>query len=754
MDFSTPDKVADVIDNLKTAALLRDRNRALIEGLFNGEPPYTAAEVAENKIQTNINFKEGMLLLQQARDQLENGLLSTGNFFTITVPDAPIAKRQEYGGTLTLKANRIFKRSRPFLHTMRSKIGSIALHGIGPQMWQDQYNPFPFFVPIEDLMIPTDTELTFENLTYFAVRRKMTPGALVRKTFAVSEKNRDPGWNMKAVGALLKDYKDLNQNLSNWNWAENPEKIVELIKQNAVYWDSDAVPCIWFWDFYHQNDDGSQEWYRDIILDSDCVPGKSTQENKVEFVYHKKKRYSANLNELLHVQFGDGNNKPPFVYWSVRGIGWILYDVCQMMNRLRCQFTQRVFEDLMMLFRVSDPADRSRLDKIYMGLSRGIIPEGLQFVKREERPDANSEEVGLLMSNFKQLMGEGTAAYTQDIDNDTNKERTAFEVHALLSQTTKLTGTILNLAYLQEEFAYEEECRRLTIKGTPDFTSKKFQQECEQAGIPKKWIDASRWNVEAERVMGGGNAALAQAKAQALMGTRQFMNPSAQARVLNKYVFTVTGDPKEAEFLAPLDGAPQVTDSIHDTELVFASLMQGIPITPKPGTNPVEAAGTTIRMMDGVVGQIVNSGGMATPQQVTGLQLAEKYAMAYIQMLSSDKTAKPLIKKFTDALGKLMNEVKGFAQRLQEQAKAAAAKNGNGQMDPEAIANIHAKMAELEVKLKGKQASDSQKLQHNERKFQQSQKIKAVETVAGIQRDNLKAAAAAARPAKKSSVKE
>jgi hypothetical protein len=235
----------------------------LVQGLANGEPPYTEQEEEENHIQTNINFKEHAQLILQAREQLENGLLSAGSFFTVTVPDAPAGKRDAYGAAITLRINRLLKKSRPFLHTMRSKLGSVALYGVGPQAWPDQYNPIPFFIPIEDLMIPTDTDITLEDLTYFAARRKMTPGSLFRKTFARG-KNVDPGWNLKAVKTILNDYKDLNQNINNWNWAEHPEKMTELYKQNAVYYDSDAAPAIWFWDFYYQKEKrrgiGSSFW--------------------------------------------------------------------------------------------------------------------------------------------------------------------------------------------------------------------------------------------------------------------------------------------------------------------------------------------------------------------------------------------------------------------------------------------------------------------------------------------------------------
>src|ERR1019366_8091586 len=105
----------------------------------------TDEEERENRIQVNINVKEGTQLLLAARQQYETAFLSTGNFFTVTVPTAPPSKSGKIGGILTTQVNKLLKDSRPFLHTMREKFGSICMHGIGPQMWQDQYTPLHYF---------------------------------------------------------------------------------------------------------------------------------------------------------------------------------------------------------------------------------------------------------------------------------------------------------------------------------------------------------------------------------------------------------------------------------------------------------------------------------------------------------------------------------------------------------------------------------------------------------------------------------
>lgn len=720
--------------------LRRAPNRALIDQLFNGFPPYSKKEEEDNNIQVNVNFNEGAQLLLQAREQYENAFLSTTNFFTVKVPDAPKSRRDLYGGIITRELTQLMKHSKQafaYLHTQRSKFGSVVLHGPGPQMWEDQWKWLPFFVGIEDLLIPTDTELTLENLTYYAVRRRITPGDLYRKTLGKGE-NVDPGWKLGKVRKILDAYKDLNQNQNNWNWAQHPEKMQELIKQNVIMFDYDSVPKVGLWDFYYQ-DDETTKWHRVMMLDSDCTAlgTKNNETDPNEFVYKREEPFADSLDHILHLQFGDGNNKPPFVYHSIRSLGWMLFDVVSLLNRVRSELTRKVFEDMMLMIRVLDPADRSRLDQIDIGPNHMLLPDGLAIVTNDQRYKLDWNMVQGLLANFKQLTGEFSSSYTQDLDTGTSKERTAFEVQALLSQTAKLTGSMLNLAYIQEAFSYKEICRRLTLKNSPDFATKKFQNRCKEEGVPDKWMDSTRWEIEPERVIGNGNPQMAFAEAQALMNTRPLYNPKAQEKILYLYTAAVTRNHKLAYELAPPDGGgPKVTDSTHDAELAFAALMQGVPVQPRPGNNPIETAQTILALMANEIQKIEQTDNMGTPEQVDGLLNAARYAQAHIDLLAMDEGNKQLAKQMGDALGQLMNKTKAFAQRI---TQAASQQNGNGQggIDPESQAAMQSKMLETQAKLMSKNAMDTQKLTQKNRAFEADEERKDAAALAEIQRKSM-----------------
>jgi hypothetical protein len=75
MNFSTAEKINDVINQMQLAELNRSAPRALLNDWFNGKPPWTEDEAKTNHILVNFNDKQGSVLLHNARAQYEIAFL-------------------------------------------------------------------------------------------------------------------------------------------------------------------------------------------------------------------------------------------------------------------------------------------------------------------------------------------------------------------------------------------------------------------------------------------------------------------------------------------------------------------------------------------------------------------------------------------------------------------------------------------------------------------------------------------------------
>ena len=374
--FSSADKVEEVVWQCRLADLPRGENRAVLDRLYDGFPPYSESEAEENNIEINRNDLTGVNAISQARRQWSNAFLKPGNYFSVTLDRGPSSKRTEWGHTITREINRRLKRRRGMMEQLRAKGAMAILHGIGPVNWKDRRTPIPQPIPISSLMIPSDTDIDFENLEYFAVFDEWTPSQLYQMTYGPKT---DPGWNLELADAQLKYVMEQVQKGPNATaYQYMPERIEQLVKGDMGFWGSDAVPTVDVWQFYYREAEDGKGWYRKIILDwnagetsldSKSRPASRNKnaEGKSTFLYSSGgRKYANSLSEILHCQFADCSAVAPFKYHSVRSLGWMLWGICDLQNRLHGKFSEAVFQSLDVVFprgrqRATAPAQASQL---------------------------------------------------------------------------------------------------------------------------------------------------------------------------------------------------------------------------------------------------------------------------------------------------------------------------------------------------------------------------------------------------------
>jgi hypothetical protein len=720
---------------MRLADYPRDLNRQLINSLFNGAPPYTAEEQIENNIATNVNDLSATDLGLTARRQFSNAFCNPDPLVTAQLDYGPAHKRQKWQSRITKEWNKAMINSFAYLDLREGVFAQVVLHGAGPTGWQSKEKWISKQYGIEDVLIPSNTDRSLENLPFFAIYRSYS----VNQLWKMAKGPRvDKGWNMKVVDKVLKWADKQTETLLGQTWPEvwSPTKMEERFKQDGGLYASDAVPTIDCYDFYFWNDNGKQSgWNRRIILDAWGQPGsgaitmaqhkggvRSAKERsrfdygKGEFLYDSGDRvYADKIDKIIHFQFGDASAVAPFKYHSVRSLGFLVYAVCHLQNRLKCKFNDAVFESLMQYFRVTNPADVDRAQKVDL-TDKGFIPEGLAFVKPEERWKYDEALAMSAIEMNRRTMSQQGGNYSSDTD-DPNKEETATLTLQKANATASIVGAVLNLCYMREKFRYIEIARRFCIKNSSDPDVRKFRVNCLKDGVPEGALNSERWDLQVNRVMGGGNKMLEIAIAEKLMAVREKHGPQAQTRISTIYDAAITGDYALAEDLNP--EMPQISKTVHDTQLAFGSMIAGVEVAPEEGLNPIEVCQTMLMEIEKRVALINQMGGMGTPIEILGLKLAEKYTNAFIMQLAMDKAQKATVKAFKDQLAKAMNEVKAFEQRQQQAAQQQNGKNG---ADPKDMAKVQGMM--LQSQTKAKLASESHAQKTAQRELQFEQKIK------------------------------
>ena len=732
MRFDEPGRVEEVVWNMRLSELPRADNRAILNRLYNGAPPFDPATAEENGVNINYNFLEGPNLLSQGRRQWNNAFLKAGNYFTVTLDSGPKHKRVEWSKIVTKHLNRALKRSPDYMETIRATGANTILHGLAPSNWESRTAPFHTPLMVDDLLIPSETLVSFRNLDHFAIFRQYSPAQLYQLTHGPK---RDPGWDMPTVDAEIKiAAQEYQKSAYSVSYQFQPEKIEEYIKQDLGFWGSDSPPTIDCWDFYFREAEDGDGWYRRVILDSALSAEQrgswrstgtrpSLTPRNVWLYTSGKRKYATNLRHILHCQFGDTSAVAPFRYHSVRSLGYMLFGVCELQNRLRCRFSEAVFEQLMWFFRTSNEREFTRLKKA-MFTHLGVIPQGIDFVTADQRFKPDHNLISLQLAQNRELMGENAASFTQDFEQGSrSKEMTATETMARVNSVNALVGGMLNLAYTYETYQYRETSRRFCLPNSPHKVVKDFRLACLKDGVPEEAFDSDHWDIEPERVLGGGNKVLEIAQVQQLLAIRPQLGPEGQRRVDRLAVFAFTDDPAEADLLVPPDNQQHVSDAKHSASLAVGTIMAGGFAQFMEDQNLRDVVETLLIEMGLMIQRIQATGGMPSKQEVMGLINFNTHLEPLIAHIAQDQKEGERAKQYSQQLGNMMNAVKGFAQRVAEQEKAQMGNGAKGQA-AETAGKVQAGLITAGAKAANTRESHAQKTAQKQVSFEAAEQQK------------------------------
>lgn len=710
---------------MKVAGVEAATNRALVDELFDGNPPFRkdSPDLKQGPNAVNTSFLEATKIHLDAARQYSNAFLRSGTFFAIKTDRGTKHKRSDRSTILTTNLNRFLKRSAPYRQTLRDKFGSTISHGIGPAPWDNPWKWCNRMMAMGDVLIPSRTLISFDGMDKFALKRRYTAeqlGKMIRGPDIDSALNQDlvkkaMEWAKRQTGATtLTD-----------NTLYNPERLVQDFKENAGAYSSDKVPTVNCWDFYFL-DDASDDygWRRRMILDTEepsINPGTVNQiGGKNEFLFDSKDRiYARNLSEIIHFQVGNGSTVAPARYHNVRGLGHLIYSVCHLQNRMRCRFDEHVFESLMQFYTGDVTNDEAEALVKATLLDRGFVPPGLKFVGQNERWHIDLQTVQTAMQMHRQTMEDNSSSMTQDFDFAKDKqEKTATQYMGEASASQALVAAMLQEAYGLQEFEWREICRRFCLPNSKDPDVREFRKDCLSQGIPEECLDSNGWDIAADRVIGGGNKQMELAQIGLFIQNFHLFSPTAQKVILRRAAFAWSDDAAFANEVAPI-AQTQASTGRTIAEAGFASLMLGGKLSVKEDIDEQGFIEGLLNDLAGVIQRVEQSGGMATAEQIFGFDTVAAKIQEHIDILGKDPEEKQAVKKYGDMLGNLTNLVKAYKQRLEEQMQKQ-----QQQQDPESAAKVQALAMEAQTKDRIATEKHSQATIQKEEKFRQQQQHK------------------------------
>lgn len=687
------------------------KNRALVQRLFNGDSVFTDEERRAENIKTNVNFLEGTRIASNARNQINNAFFKPSQYFTVQLDKGPIHKRSLWSHTITNAINKELKKCRSYKYAKDSAHAQVVLHGPGPLLWKDRRSPCPRSGAVDDVVVPSGTENSMDNLDRFGIYTELTWSQL----YDISQgTNVDPGWNKDYVTAILTTlYKKGVQPIYQGNRWLFPEKIQEDIKEGSAFFAASSLPKLLAWNFFYRDEDNGK-WVRKMVVDyasisADDSKWKNSKVEQSENFLYENETYADDWQEIIHWYIGNCSNYAPYRYYSTRSIGYLLYGVCSIQNKLRCRSMDHVFQSLLMLFKNVSDDQREKLGMIDLN-NFGVIPDGLSMVTAGERHEV---DWNLVMSQFqqnRQLMAESAQSFVPDMPGGPQREMTATETLVRQNTSINLTSAVLNELADQSAFEYREICRRFCIKSNPDPMAVRFREVLRKEGVPMEMLDIEAWDVIPEMTVGGGNKAVELSVTQAL--TQEIfplVGPDAQRIILRRRYLALTDNPEEAMEVIP-DAPEQSNNDIQYAQSAFSVLMLGMPFIVQEGVNPVAYTGMLLNMMQVKVQQtqaIISapSGVPIAAESVAGLFNVAQHCQERIGVIAQDKSRQQVAKQMEKVLKELVKAMQEIGQQVMEMSQQQA--NAQGGISPETQQKLQEKMILAQAEAQAKVAKSA-----------------------------------------------
>lgn len=700
--------VIDFARRLRENDSKRSWKRSRVDGLVGGNPPYKTSKLRDAGMASacNVNWGSGRMYLESGSGAFYDlfseapGQVSIRTSFGVNEDE-----RSFYSNAMSECADLMFQEDPTWDFEMQQSQDQMVLHGRGPLLFEDPFKVLPRSFHDADLKVP---ERTKADTTYWesdTVEADYYPPQLY-EFIQNEEQAKLAGWNVeytKMVIAYAMDIRQPDNQLYSWEFYQ------EELKNNSLSYYDDSKVC----HLVHAHWKEFDGRVTHVLVERDYqTPAPSVGDDGKsagpKYLYQAVGKY-ANFRQVIHPMYFDRGNGG--FHHSVTGLGIKMYGAMEYENRLLCNLMDKAFAPKV-LFRPNSNESKQKMEMAVFG-DYAVIPANMEV---EQTPIQGFLTDGLAMWRAStDLMRSNLSNYRQQVPTrESGNPATAREVALKASEQSNLSKPTYARYYRQLDLLYAEIVRRLCNMNSTDERAIKFQQRCQERGVPRECFGRIE-SVTAVRVIGQGNPFMRQQAVSAVGAVVQRLPEDGQGNWLNDYIASNAGQSAVRRYNPQGKMSKMPTDQ-HVEALQCVGLMkQGIPAPPTSTQNPVIFASTYIRAGTQAL-QSVQQG--ANPMEVVRfLEVIGPAILAQLQRFANDPLryqAYQLLEEQFKKLAQLTDELKAQVQKTVQKQQQLQQKAGQVQSDAQVKAmKVQGDLALKKQKQDATLAMQAQKHQFN-----------------------------------------
>lgn len=643
-------------------ALLEDQQSAIarsrVDAMKGGEPPYNPAALAASgqSSRANANFLVGQKLINRANSSYIDIITSTPNLVSVNAEAGDESPR--FNKILDAELTRSIRKWPGFTSSFMRLVDLFTTHGVGITFFPDTVN-FRFEVTgFGDFLIPRQT-IASEDRVVYACALKDTLATELYQAIENEDAAIAQGWNPVAVRSAI------NRATTKSSTGEigQIEKFQQQVKNNDLYYGG-KFPHIPIIHGLIQEFDGSISYFQ-------CE-----RDGDGEFLFKHESRYESAEQAFIFFCYGIGNG----TYHSIRGLGHMVYSLCQLYNRMLCQMADGAMMGSAIMLEAESGKAIEEMALQYFG-PYAVLSPGMSVVKDRAFPNMTTSSIPVI-GEVKNQMLENAAQISAPSGGGVYQNR--LQTEAGLDAAAGADSGAIDLFYSSWDRLLRQMVYRIVNGPKSDPIVREFHQRIAKHGITPDILKTLDHDATvAVRAFGAGNPAARSSGFMRLMQVLPNLDEIGRKRLIHAFVSDVVGYQNASYFAAdPEQPRMDVEAKVAEMENIF--LMEGRTI----GVNPQEMHATHAQIHIPALMEVLNGveTGQIDPLQVLpGLQASLDHLAAHGEQLALDPTQAGLYAQVKEVVNNMQQVVTNMDRKIKamqrQQAEGPAPADTQAQLE-------------------------------------------------------------------------
>lgn len=628
------------------------RDRAAVDAMFNGEPPYVQAELDEmgQGDRTNLNFNEALALAEQAEAGYYDLTNSVRELITVKTSFGNPANRPSYEAAIAEEWTRMVREWPSFEFHFQNLVSKFVRHGVSVAYFPDEKDWRFVSAGFDTFKLPRGTAATEDSVEVAAVKSPLLAHELyqiISKPYAARA-----GWNVELARREIMEAanKQIEQDSSKYRDWERLERDIQNNDMVFGHVDASEIDLVHVW---VREFDGRVSHFITTLND-----------NGGDFLFHRHGRYRSVHQAYTIFTYGIGNG----FYHSIRGLGYKIFPHVAVSNRLRCAAVDGAIASSTAVVQPIDQSARALEDLTTTTIGPwSVLPPGLKVVERS-LPNFGQNVMPVIGDLSMQLQNVSGSYMSRSITPD-GQARTAYEVRAQQMKDAVLSASSVNLFYVPWKRLLSEMFRRTTLRNSRvddpgGAMVAEFKRRLSQRNVPLEAL-YKVYQVDPLRAVGSGSASMRILSLDEAMGLAGSMDIVGRTNLVRDRLAARFGYDVVDRYVPAPNAAARPPIDAKMAELENAMLRQGQSVSVIPSENHKVHADAVLNLLADVL-EAVRQQQMPLQESLAVFQVAIPHAEQHVQFVSQD----PVHAQEGALMRKALQQISASAQRIADEFQA------------------------------------------------------------------------------------